>query len=264
MPITYESEKAGRVLTWYRDYIDFPPHFHESVELIAVDRGSCVACVDFEEYKLEAGDIFIAFPGRIHAYSDEEDISCYTFIFPHDISRALSHVFEGYLPVCPVIRCEDGTRHLFDIMREISGHNTSKDFYDRQITHGYFTVLLASVLSKLTLCDAGTADSSSERRVINYCMENYRSPLTLEVLSRELYISRHHISHLFSSKLKVGFNDFINRLRIREACTRLESGEGVTEAAFGSGFSSIRTFNRAFQKYKGISPSEYVKKMKRT
>ena len=43
---------------------------------------------------------------------------------------------------------------------------------------------------------------------------------------------------------EVCFTDFINRLRIEHACNLLERGSNITDIAFSSGFSSIRTFNR--------------------
>lgn len=261
MPITYEIEKTGRVITWKREHIDFPPHFHDTVELCAIINGSCTACVDFNEYKLRAGDIFIAFGGQIHSYSDQSDILCFTFLFPSDICPPLSHDLTAKLPLDPVIRKNERSAELFMLLEKIMQYNGREEFYSKQILRGYFSVLLGELLSSMVLIDAPTKNPSTERRIINYCTENFRSPLTLEKLSEELYISRHHISHLFSSKLKVGFNEFINQLRIRDACARLEAGESVTEAAFGSGFSSIRTFNRAFLKDIGINPSEYIKKL---
>ena len=262
MPITYEKEKAGRILTWRRGYVEFPPHFHRTIELVAVVRGSCRAYVDFAGYDLGKGDIFVAFPNRIHSYSDEKDIDCYTFLFPADICPALSGVFDTKKPVCPVIKAGEHTEHLFECIERIYCYNPSNDFYKKQIARGYFSVLLPLILSAMMLEDAPTGDPSTERRIIDYCMENFRSPLTLETLSKDLYISRHHISHLFSSKLKVGFNDFINQIRIRDACTRLENGAGITEAAYASGFCSIRTFNRAFIKDRAMTPTDYIKNIK--
>ena len=261
MPITYESEKTGRVITWKRDHIDFPPHFHDTIEICAVINGSCSAYVDFNEYKLRAGDIFIAFGSQIHSYSDESGILCYTFLFPSDVCPPLHHELSSKLPICPVIKKCERSAEYFSLLEKIMHYNGRDDTYSKHIVRGYFTVLLCELLSALTLIDAQAKNPSTERRIINYCTENFRSPLTLEILSEKLYISRHHISHLFSSRLKVGFNEFINQLRIRDACQRLEAGESVTEAALSSGFSSIRTFNRAFLKDMKMSPSEYVKRL---
>ena len=43
----------------------------------------------------------------------------------------------------------------------------------------------------------------------------------------------------------------------------LEKGTNITEIAFSSGFASIRTFNRAFQKHLGMTPREYMKTNKK-
>ncbi len=260
MSVTYESEKTGRVLTWKREYIDFPPHYHETVELVAVLRGSCTASVDFSEYELREGDVFVAFPNRIHSYSNERDLCCYTFLFPADICPPLAEIFASKLPAEPVIGSGGRTAELLRAFEGIYEHNRRRTFYDKQIARGYFAVLLSTVLSMLTLEDAPSSAPSTERRIIDYCMKNFRAPLTLAALSRDLYIDRYHISRFFSSKLKVRFNDFINHLRIRDACARLEDGESVTAAALGSGFSSIRTFNRAFLKDTGMNPREYLRR----
>lgn len=258
MPVEYESNKTGRVLTWKRDYIDYPPHFHETVELIGVEKGSCSAFVDFKEYKLKEGDIFIAFPNRIHSYSDENGVF-YTFLFPSGIVEPLLHLFQTKVPTDPVIHANARTGTIIDTMQSIYHHNKSSDFYEKLVTNGYFTVLLSMIFAELELADAPTQNLAAERRIINYCTENYKSPLTLDKLSRELFISRHHISHLFSEKIKIGFNDFINQLRVKDACKRMEKGERITQAALECGFSSIRTFNRAFLKEMGKSPTEYIK-----
>ena len=54
--------------------------------------------------------------------------------------------------------------------------------------------------------------------------------------------------------------DFINNLRIEHARGLLSRGGRITDVAYASGFSSIRTFNRVFSEEYGCSPSEYRKK----
>ena len=143
MPITYEKEKAGRILTWRRGYVEFPPHFHRTIELVAVVRGSCRAYVDFAGYDLGKGDIFVAFPNRIHSYSDEKDIDCYTFLFPADICPALSGVFDTKKPVCPVIKAGEHTEHLFECIFDFIIVFTVNFFAEKSFLAGHILFLEA-------------------------------------------------------------------------------------------------------------------------
>jgi AraC-like DNA-binding protein len=92
-----------------------------------------------------------------------------------------------------------------------------------------------------------------------YCAENYNLPLTLDSVANELHISKYHISHLFSYRIKVSFCDFLGRLRVNDVCKRLRLGEDVTTAALAAGFNSIRSFNRMFMKIVGVTPTQYLR-----
>jgi AraC-like DNA-binding protein len=60
----------------------------------------------------------------------------------------------------------------------------------------------------------------------------------------------------------MNFCDYINSLRLAEAEKILNNKSyTITEIAGMSGFSTIRTFNRAFLKKYGISPSAYRKQL---
>jgi AraC-like DNA-binding protein len=60
------------------------------------------------------------------------------------------------------------------------------------------------------------------------------------------------------SKLQIGFNDYINSLRVSNACKYLvKSEKSITEISEIVGFNTLRTFNRAFVKQMGTTPSKY-------
>lgn len=81
--------------------------------------------------------------------------------------------------------------------------------------------------------------------------------ITLSSVADALHISRYYASHLFS-ELEVGFNEYINSLRITGACERLKNTKlSISEIAYEVGFGSIRTFNRAFLKVSGMTPRQY-------
>ena len=80
----------------------------------------------------------------------------------------------------------------------------------------------------------------------------------LELLEKELHISKYYVSHVMHEKLNVGFNEYVNSLRVSNACIYLlKTDMSITEISDAVGFNSIRTFNRAFAKQMKVSPSEY-------
>ena len=85
--------------------------------------------------------------------------------------------------------------------------------------------------------------------------------VALDLLEKELHISKYYISHTLSSKLHMGFNDYVNSLRISNACRLLKkSDRSITEISDLVGFNTLRTFNCAFFKQMGMTPSEYRSK----
>lgn len=88
--------------------------------------------------------------------------------------------------------------------------------------------------------------------------------LSLERLSEEMGLSKSHLSRVINTELGMGFNDYLNNLRVEEAKRHLcnPDFEQYTLVAIGleAGFNSKTTFNTAFKKLTSMTPSEYRKK----
>ncbi|MBC7910774.1 MAG: AraC family transcriptional regulator, partial [Pyrinomonadaceae bacterium] len=87
--------------------------------------------------------------------------------------------------------------------------------------------------------------------------------LTLPKLAERMGISAHHLSQIINERLNQNFFDFINAHRIEEAKRRLLDPKkkhlsilGIAEEV---GFNSKSTFNAAFKKHTGMTPSEWRK-----
>jgi AraC-like DNA-binding protein len=84
--------------------------------------------------------------------------------------------------------------------------------------------------------------------------------LTLRKLSDMTGIAENNISQVLNMKIGMGYYDFINYWRIQSACEKLkQSNNSLLDITYAVGFNSRSTFNLAFKKHTGKTPSEYRK-----
>ena len=85
--------------------------------------------------------------------------------------------------------------------------------------------------------------------------------LTLDKIADELHLSKSHLSRIINAELGTGFPEYINSLRVEEAKHYLinPAFANYTLVAIGleAGFNSKTTFNNAFKKSTGLTPSEF-------
>ncbi len=86
---------------------------------------------------------------------------------------------------------------------------------------------------------------------------------SLSSLSKLIGKTTQTTSEVINQYAKRNFNDFINYYRIQEAKTLLLSVNSknftISSIAFDTGFSSLSSFNSAFEKFESTTPSSYRK-----
>ena len=95
-----------------------------------------------------------------------------------------------------------------------------------------------------------------------YISQNCTQPLTLDDAAGYMGVSKSHFAHLFKEYTNTTFVDFLTEERIKRAQALFSNPDTqIIDIAFDSGFSSISSFNRAFKKITGLSPSKYRQTM---
>lgn len=254
MGILYEN-RVNDLLLWRRESLTFLPHFHDSIEIIYLLNGSVRAIIGGKEYHMHKDSLCIVLPNFIHAYDNERDIDGYSMIIPRRYLGTFSGLLDTNTVVTPVIEFPEVLPTIQTLFRV----NQTPHPFRKQLLQGYFSVLFGEIFARTGLSECKRSAPETERRIIAYCTEHFREDISLNLLSEKLHINKNHISYIFSTKLKICLPDFLGSLRVAEAKRLIEGGATMTDAAFESGFTSIRTFNRRFLSETGMSPREYAK-----
>ena len=250
---------------YFRDDAESPlqcnAHLHYHLELLCLLGGETHAYVDSCEYRLEAGDIFLVFPNQIHRFESFEKENYLLFIINPDMMPELCRLFTNALPLSNAVRGAARDPALLECLRAMAESQSMEDNpYRDVVLKGQMLSFFGGLLHRMDLTKPREGDSQSLKAVVRYCSQNFTKELSLEILERELHISKYYISHLFSHKLNMRFNDYVNSLRISDACCYLRhDSRSVTEISELVGFATLRTFNRAFIKQIGMTPSQYRK-----
>ncbi len=236
-----------------------PPHLHYHVEIVYMRKGHAKIFIDSDIYELYTGDLLFVFPNRIHRFEDLGNRNEYDlFIINPDLAPDLSTQIATANPPLPIIRGADRNKHILFLIEILSDAKNFPQSFKETMMKGYLLSFFSEILEMIPMKNSKPDENQAMRAVVQYCSRNFTRDLSLAILEEELHLSKYYISHLFGDKLGIRFNDYINSLRISEACRLLRMTDlSITEISDSSGFGTLRTFNRAFIKQMGLSPSDY-------
>lgn len=256
--IVYENKPNKVITAAFAKRLQCGAHLHKEIELVYMLSGETKAYLDSEEFTLYEGDLFFSFPNRVHYYRTYAEEKSVLMIFPPEIFADFSNILIKNVPVSPVIRKENLPENIRDILCEVVKIRHSDVQYAFEINKGYLNVFLGEVLPLFDYRKVLSSNTDMLSSILNYCLQNYTDSISLDTMAKELHASKYYISRLFNDKIKIGFNDYINILRVNDAKERLiNSDDSVTEIGIAVGYNTIRSFNRAFLTITGMSPRDY-------
>ncbi len=236
----------------------YTSHLHYHIELGFVFHGHTRVTIDSRVYDVRDGDVIVVFPNQIHRFETVQKEQYILLIVNPDMMPELSEQFAGTLPTSNLLKGAAENPELRELILKISDTYYGNEPYREVMLRGYLLAFFGRLLQQADLQDVQSRDYHVLGTILNYCINHSDKNLSLGVLERELHISKYYISHIMSNKLHMGFNDYINSLRVSNACKQLvKTDHTVTEISELVGFNTMRTFNRAFIKQMGCTPSEY-------
>lgn len=249
---------------FHRTDVNYVAHIHEEIEVGFVVSGTVRAGNETGEYLLNAGDMFVFMPDEIHTLATvSPNVVKVLRILPKQTDRVDFSVLRlrsnrvaagdaGYEAlVAPVLQ----------MIREFDANEPGRDMALRKCRYEIFLAILRGLEHTRVQGEEKQRLASRTlllRSVNDYISEHYAEPVSLDDISEFCGYSKYYFAHCMKEITGSTFLDFLMLYRLNLACARLRDGDGtVTCIAFDCGFNNLRSFNRMFQKYYHVTPTEY-------
>ena len=257
-------------------YTTFPMHWHEEMEIVYVEEGEFIECVDFEDYHLKKGDIALVNPSVLHSFRQFENKRTVfrSIIFNMNLLTGNStdacsikyfvpFTENGY--ISPVVISPDNPNYpaiLDRVQNMISVYSEKGRCFEIRLkaeVYGLFYILfkdvLASEYGESTIRDITTRNI---KVIIDYINENYMNNITIEELAETVNLSKHYFMRFFKKYMGMTCIEYINDYRLNIASNMLLTTRvQITEVAASIGITNLSYFNRIFKKKFHMTPKEY-------
>ena len=267
-----------------------PLHWHGNIEIIYVESGCIRLAIRKRSYDVKMGEFAFINSCDHHAYHkgytlDKTVLKIFSFN-----PVVVSSVSKLRLNVSYIAQNEDIDKlnirpFINNAMDGLYSEYNSQGEYSDALMGAYITQLMLNLQKTYAEKeDLGTTVNVEYEHLFNNFMYNYSkttvsektmgkfqlildyleknfndSSITLTRLSEISSLSECYISELFSLVMGIKFKQYLNTLRINYALQLLSMSDvTISGAAYESGFETIRTFNSAFKRLKGVTPSEYL------
>lgn len=246
-------------------------HYHDFFKIMLFISGDVDYFIEGITYRLEPSDIVLIAAGEVHrpvirSASPYERIILYvspeflTSFSGEDFS--LETCFQKQpekAEPCPVLRTSSPSVHgLFKLCEKLENSLSAQEYaaelYSRCLLVQFLIELNRSFLTdSFRYIETGSSNRKITE-ILHYINEHLESDLSIEALSRQFFISRRYLMHIFKQETGYSIGKYVNAKRLFSARDKIQHGMSLTEACYCSGFQHYSTFTRSYYRMFGSTP----------
>ena len=250
-----ERLKCGIAMNKYR----FATHLHQYSELAIVVEGEVKVTLDGVTQVIKKGEAAFFPPFKAHSYHSSEDNKIWICVFTNSFVESIlsdTELLTGW---------EDFTLKISD---ELMAYFIKKlpDYKEQSVpsdkkTHRFFKALLAPILEEFLSVARplekryhGSALSS----ILIYVNAHAKENISRDDVGAALGYHPAYVSRCISTLYNMNFRQLLNSFRIDRAKILLKKTSfNIIDVALECGFTTERSFHRAFLLQTGVTPGEF-------
>ncbi|MBC7961290.1 MAG: helix-turn-helix transcriptional regulator [Vallitaleaceae bacterium] len=247
-------------------------HFHDCFEISFITAGYGKYHMLNTTYELKPGDLIFfnhIEPHYLEVY-DQPFEHILILFYPSLVSN-LSNPFD-YQYIRPFLErnigCNNKIEGTSDTITEMLGiveHLfllSTEQETDLLLLKANLLILLSLInrffQKKERLSPSNSQNFARIEIALEHIHHNYARDLSLKELADLVHVSLPYFSSLFKSTTGTNLTHYINKIRIHKSLDLLRNHDlKIIHIAFECGFNSTTSFNNAFKKFMGMTPSEF-------
>lgn len=257
---------------WPSDLCRWHAHEEYELHLVVETRGKAFVGDYIGDFK--AGDLFMTGPNLPHnwitdkVWSEPVEIRDMLIQFSHESVEKLADGFPEFSQVLQLLQLAKSgvyfegfnatfARGHMEAIRDNKGA-------ERILAFVRFLVRLNEHAEKKTLSvtkliqPEGGSKQARIAQVVDHITRNFYEAFSVAQAAEMANMTEITFSRNFQAVTGHSFVDFLNRIRIGQACGMLyASDKQITAIAQEAGYKNLANFNRHFLKVRGMTPSEY-------
>jgi AraC-like DNA-binding protein/beta-xylosidase len=272
--VSYPADTPIKIT--YANIREYPIHWHNSIEILYVLRGSINVTIDTDSFEVLEKELEIINVDESHRiYSDEDNKVLIFHIDPYFFEKYYKDINNIFFYTNST---DDGAQEgdEYDLLRNFLAKLLCEavqkiDDYDKEIESILIDLLyhLINNFHYLTYEKEELKEKTEQlaryHRISKYIFNNYDSNITLQEIAKKEFLSPHYLSHEIKYATGYSFTDLVNQTRVEESVKLLlDSDLSISDISDEVGFSHVRYLNKNFKNYYGCTPLQYRKKNKLT
>jgi AraC family transcriptional activator of pobA len=253
------------------DHFILLPHRHNFFMSLLVTRGSGTHQIEFNNYDIKPGFVFMLGPGKVHTWKLSEDIQGYIFFhtkgfynlgFAHE--KAENYPFFSSLRNSPLIVLKEAAQKKIEPMyKEIVDEyrqNAWMKFNKLASLVNVLYIELSREYIPQKLRDSQNLNYLSRVQQLEDLVDkNFMSIKSPGAYARLMFVSEKHLNRMVRTSLDKTTSDVITERIILEAKRKLVfSTSSVSEIIDELGYTDSAYFFRVFKKKTSKTPAEFL------
>lgn len=247
-------------------------HSHNFYLVVFFTHGSGLHTIDYNEYKIQPGSIYLLKPGQVHSWQLSKNIDGYILFFSQEVynlyfgkKKIGDYPYYNSLKNSPEIIVSDAKKKeittYFELLLTENQQNEFKKF-DKLLN---LTDLILIEIARIYFTSSKHEVHSYHNKIneLEHLIAlHYKQQKLPSFYAEKMNMSIKHLNRICKTVLDLTATDFIYRKVILESKRLLAlQKKSINEVANEMGFENYSYFTIVFKKYSGLTPIQFKKSL---